>query len=206
MASALPCAQYQNLLVLAGGGRSHICVPLCVRLSTLHSISLAANRPGENNSRRRRCHAPPRALSRALLCPAGFYTRAGPNQSRLHLRAEPNQSRLHLDGPFILHVRLSSVVLISFTLGRVSPVSFSHSREQRNHRPPRAEYEYLEQGSAVFRREAVLPEGTVPSRASFEQGDACSLDVGTLGAFDAVLASNLLCRCVPTSWKHSLIR
>eukprot|EP00903_Cladosiphon_okamuranus_P013496 g12571.t1 len=58
----------------------------------------------------------------------------------------------------------------------------------------RTEYEYLEQGSAVFQREAVLPEGTVPSRASFSQGDACSLDVEALGSFDAVLASNLLCR------------
>ncbi|CBN77361.1 conserved unknown protein [Ectocarpus siliculosus] len=58
----------------------------------------------------------------------------------------------------------------------------------------RTQYEYLEQGSAVFRREAFLPEGTVPSRARFSQGDACSLDVKALGSFDAVLASNLLCR------------
>ncbi|CAN0533440.1 unnamed protein product, partial [Laminaria digitata] len=40
----------------------------------------------------------------------------------------------------------------------------------------------------------VLPEGAVPSRARFARGDACSLDVDTLGSFDAVVASNLLCR------------
>lgn len=58
----------------------------------------------------------------------------------------------------------------------------------------RAEYNSLEQGSVVSRKEACLPDGTIPSRARFEQGDACSLDVGKLGSFDAVLASNLLCR------------
>lgn len=63
-------------------------------------------------------------------------------------------------------------------------------------KPRRTEYECLEQGSVVLRREAALPEGTVPSRARFSQGDACSLDLETLGSFDAVLASNLLCRCV----------
>lgn len=55
-------------------------------------------------------------------------------------------------------------------------------------------YQCLEQGSIVLRREAVLPEGTIPSRARFEQGDACALDVQSLGSFDVVLASNLLCR------------
>ncbi|CAM9134685.1 unnamed protein product [Pylaiella littoralis] len=58
----------------------------------------------------------------------------------------------------------------------------------------RTEYECLEQGSIVLRREAALPEGTIPSRARFFEGDACSLDVEKLGSFDAVLASNLLCR------------
>ena len=58
------------------------------------------------------------------------------------------------------------------------------------------EYQCLEQGSVVLRREAVLPEGAVPSRARFARGDACSLDVDALGSFDAVVASNLLCRCV----------
>lgn len=62
--------------------------------------------------------------------------------------------------------------------------------------PRRTEYECLEEGSVVLRREAALPEGTVPSRASFSQGDACSLDVEKMGSFDAVLASNLLCRFV----------
>ena len=58
------------------------------------------------------------------------------------------------------------------------------------------EYQCLEQGSATLRREAVLPAGAIPSRARFELGDACALDVETLGSFDAVIASNILCRCV----------
>lgn len=87
------------------------------------------------------------------------------------------------------------VVSYSSSLSQTCP--FPLPREQRTLNPSRIEYEYLEQGSAVFRREAALPEGTQPSRASFAQGDACSLDVETLGSFDAVLASNLLCRYVP---------
>ena len=83
-------------------------------------------------------------------------------------------------------------------LDHASPPTFVYYARERTLNPSRTEYEYLEQGSAVFRREAVLPEETVPSRASFSQGDACSLDVEKLGSFDAVLASNLLCRCVPT--------
>ncbi|CAN0474448.1 unnamed protein product, partial [Hapterophycus canaliculatus] len=67
----------------------------------------------------------------------------------------------------------------------------------------RTEYECLEQGSVVLRREAILPEGVVPSRARFERGDACSLDVRTLGSFDAVLASNLLCRYDPPVFAFS---
>eukprot|EP00904_Undaria_pinnatifida_P006127 jgi/Undpi1/2644/HiC_scaffold_13.g06022.m1 len=58
----------------------------------------------------------------------------------------------------------------------------------------RMEYQCLEQGSATLRREAVLPAGAIPSRARFELGDACALDVETLGSFDAVIASNILCR------------
>lgn len=93
--------------------------------------------------------------------------------------------------------RLSSILVPP------SPL-FPPPHEQRILTSSRTEYEYLEQGSAIFRREAVLPEGTVPSRASFFQGDACSLDVETLGSFDAVLASNLLCRCVPKGLRHWL--
>lgn len=56
------------------------------------------------------------------------------------------------------------------------------------------EYQCLEQGEVVSPRVACLPEGAVPSRARFAEGDACALDVPALGSFHAVLASNLLCR------------
>ena len=58
----------------------------------------------------------------------------------------------------------------------------------------RMPYQCLEHGSVVLHREALLPKGVIPSRTHFEQGDACALDVETLGAFDVALASNLLCR------------
>lgn len=58
----------------------------------------------------------------------------------------------------------------------------------------RQPYQCLEQGSVALRREAVLPEGVIPSRARFVKGDACALDIEALGSFDAVIASNLLCR------------
>ncbi|CAN0289984.1 unnamed protein product, partial [Laminaria digitata] len=58
----------------------------------------------------------------------------------------------------------------------------------------RQPYQCLEQGTVVLRREAVLPEGAIPSRARFVRGDACALEVEALGSFDAVIASNLLCR------------
>ena len=91
-----------------------------------------------------------------------------------------------------------------FVLDPASPASRFLSHEQRMLNFCRAEYKYLEQGSAIFQGEVVLPKGTVPSRASFSQGDACSLDVETLGSFDAVLASNLLCRCSPAGCPHWL--
>lgn len=46
---------------------------------------------------------------------------------------------------------------------------------------------------------ACAPEGVDARRVSFRQGDACALPapgVDGFGPFDAVLASNLLCRCV----------
>lgn len=124
------------------------------------------------------CHAP----SRALCCPLLVLF--------LYASAQADGRKCPIFHPGVICGR-------EFLLDPVSPHSFSVSHEQRTLNSPRTEYEYLEQGSAVFRREAVLPEGTVPSRASFSQGDACSLDVEALGSFDAVLASNLLCRCVP---------
>lgn len=60
----------------------------------------------------------------------------------------------------------------------------------------RQPYQCLEQGSVALRRDAVLPGGSVPSRARFVRGDACALDTEALGLFDAVVASNILCRCV----------
>lgn len=65
-----------------------------------------------------------------------------------------------------------------------------------NGTPFRQAYQCLEQGSVTLRREAVLPAGSIPSRARFLRGDACALDVKALGSFDAVIASNVLCRCV----------
>lgn len=58
------------------------------------------------------------------------------------------------------------------------------------------EYQSLQEGHVVALREATLPDGTIPSRTRFMQANACSLPLQALGTFDAVLASNVLCRCV----------
>ncbi|TMW64271.1 hypothetical protein Poli38472_012893 [Pythium oligandrum] len=49
------------------------------------------------------------------------------------------------------------------------------------------------QGDITEARIARLPDGANPERVSFQQGDACNL-APSLGKFDAVFASNLLCR------------
>lgn len=43
-------------------------------------------------------------------------------------------------------------------------------------------------------RDARAPTDVDATRVRFEVGDACNLDLGRLGQFDAVLAGNLLCR------------
>lgn len=55
------------------------------------------------------------------------------------------------------------------------------------------EYEAHIQGDIRETRSARLPAGAQPSRTQFTQGDACNLSP-SLGTFDAVFASNLLCR------------
>ncbi|CAM9248232.1 unnamed protein product, partial [Choristocarpus tenellus] len=55
-------------------------------------------------------------------------------------------------------------------------------------------YDSLEEGQVYISRVAQLTPGASASRAHFDVGDACSLDHTKLGTFDAVLASNLLCR------------
>uniref|UniRef100_A0AAV1T851 Methyltransferase type 11 domain-containing protein n=1 Tax=Peronospora matthiolae TaxID=2874970 RepID=A0AAV1T851_9STRA len=54
-------------------------------------------------------------------------------------------------------------------------------------------YEAHIQGDIREERCAKLPEGVKPSSVLFQQGDACNLPL-SLGKFDAVFASNLLCR------------
>lgn len=55
------------------------------------------------------------------------------------------------------------------------------------------EYEAHIQGEIREMRKAVLPDGVNPASVVFQQGDACNLS-SSLGKFDAVFASNLLCR------------
>ncbi|KAL3656586.1 hypothetical protein V7S43_018584 [Phytophthora oleae] len=55
------------------------------------------------------------------------------------------------------------------------------------------EYEAHIQGDIHEVRRAKLPEGAKPAKVVFQQGDACNLS-SSLGKFDAVFATNLLCR------------
>ncbi|KAE9049216.1 hypothetical protein PR001_g3508 [Phytophthora rubi] len=55
------------------------------------------------------------------------------------------------------------------------------------------QYEAHIQGDIHEVRHAKLPEGSKPASVVFQQGDACNLSP-SLGKFDAVFASNLLCR------------
>lgn len=55
------------------------------------------------------------------------------------------------------------------------------------------EYEIMKQGHIYLQRRASVPPGIDRSRVSFQQGDACNLDA-SLGTFNVILASNLLCR------------
>lgn len=55
------------------------------------------------------------------------------------------------------------------------------------------EYEAHIQGDIREVRTARLPADAMPERAAFQQGDACNLPP-SLGKFDVVFASNLLCR------------
>lgn len=54
-------------------------------------------------------------------------------------------------------------------------------------------YEKVEEGGRTVVSQAKLPAGAVPQRVSFEHGDAMNLRAD-LGAFDYLLAANLLCR------------
>lgn len=55
------------------------------------------------------------------------------------------------------------------------------------------DYEYVIEGESTARATARRPEGADTARVRFETGDAMDLRED-LGAFDAVLAANLLCR------------
>ena len=55
------------------------------------------------------------------------------------------------------------------------------------------DYEILKQGKIYTNTVAEVPNGSDRSKVSFEVGDACNLR-STLGEFDAILCSNLLCR------------
>ncbi|KAJ0400699.1 hypothetical protein ATCC90586_008602 [Pythium insidiosum] len=54
-------------------------------------------------------------------------------------------------------------------------------------------YDAQIQGDVRESRVARLPQGSRPERTQFQQGDACNLSP-SLGQFNAVFASNLLCR------------
>ncbi len=56
-----------------------------------------------------------------------------------------------------------------------------------------ADYDIQKQGKIFVNRQAILPSDIDTSKVSFQQGDACNLDVN-LGTFDVIHASNLLCR------------
>ena len=55
------------------------------------------------------------------------------------------------------------------------------------------QFEMMKQGRIFTTRKATLPESIHRDRVHFRQGDACNLDP-SLGQFDLILASNLLCR------------
>lgn len=54
-------------------------------------------------------------------------------------------------------------------------------------------FEVMKQGKIFVKRQASVPADIDRSRVAFHQGDACNLDP-SLGQFDVILASNLLCR------------
>jgi putative 4-mercaptohistidine N1-methyltranferase len=54
-------------------------------------------------------------------------------------------------------------------------------------------YRHLHHGEQTLAATARVPEGIDRARVRFEAGDACNLR-GDLGAFDVVLAANLICR------------
>lgn len=55
------------------------------------------------------------------------------------------------------------------------------------------DYEILKQGQIYIKRVAKVPTNIDASKVSFEVGDACNLRT-SLGKFDMILCSNLLCR------------
>ena len=56
------------------------------------------------------------------------------------------------------------------------------------------QYTSLVTGNVLKERTARVPADVNVSRVTYLQGDACDLDVDALGHFDAIFASNLLCR------------
>eukprot|EP01041_Mallomonas_annulata_P012730 gene12730-26815_t len=54
-------------------------------------------------------------------------------------------------------------------------------------------FEILKHGTVFEKHVAKLPINVVPNNVEFQQGDACNLDP-SIGTFDVILASNLLCR------------
>ena len=56
-----------------------------------------------------------------------------------------------------------------------------------------AEYQIQKQGKIFLKRQATLASNIDTSKVNFQLGDACNLDA-SLGTFDVIHASNLLCR------------
>jgi putative 4-mercaptohistidine N1-methyltranferase len=80
--------------------------------------------------------------------------------------------------------------------GEVIAIDYSHRFVEAGARiaaEGRLPYRYRVEGERFTEAEARLPEGIDPNRVHFEQGDAMDLRDG-LGAFDVVLAANLICR------------
>lgn len=89
----------------------------------------------------------------------------------------------------------SSFELSAFC-GEVTGIDFSHAfigAAETIRTSGAIEYDCVIEGDRTGRRMARVPDGCGPSRVRFAVGDAMDLPAD-LGAFDVVLAANLLCR------------
>jgi hypothetical protein len=70
------------------------------------------------------------------------------------------------------------------------------SAAQAIQKSQKSDYSALISGEIREKRTVFAPKNANSDRISFEIGDACELNCEKLGEFDAILAANLLCRCV----------